>query len=1002
MNSMKGGEQLKKSLYLLSSIFSIGLLFTSAHSAHAERVIGKGANSEGAEMHRNYQFADTTINPPLAYSWSSWQAGANLKKGFALTNYRMYYGWGNSLYGRNDQTGSISDSGYVIGNPFTVSWDPSYGSVTTPVEINTLSDYSDNLFFGTDNGRLAKSNGLDPYNSPSQVGVWLTPYLGNGVVNAIGSIDYSGREAVLTDGAVNMVNINNMTKVWQYVVPSGQHTSAVTTLYGDSFLAVTNAGTNSTSYGYGFLWDADSNGSPEYTLTFYSGVPKAPAYATDGSELIYTVDALGRFYIHQAWNGATYTTYGYAGDMWDRGYSSVGGVLLHGNYAYVSTQSSSSGSQGTITRFDKKSTTSKTWYKHYCAITTTPAYVNGLIYFGDVNGDVWALDPNSMQLVNWYEDENTPSPVQSHNVGGAVRYIMGANNHLHVSTDNALWSFKGRPDYGVLQHYNGNNVNGQRFNFTNNQLPQITLENAIGNYGTFDYNVYGDFNGVAEQHTDFSLRNQDSGQWMPINEGNVWTNAPSNYAKSPRDIQIPKGGWYSTFYNFTPPEEGRYQFNTTADAWNQQAEFDKYSNNATSHFDVVDMTKPNAQSDKTTYKPNETVTFTLSKSQKYSYKSFNLEIKNPDGTYALALWNQTAFPNSYQFSNLTQRGKYTYILSINNRYGDVIYADWKTFDVVNQPPVADFTWNPSTIYNDTLVSFIDKSRDPDGDPLTYQWAYQTPGSNSWVNFSTNVNPTKTLNIIGNWNIKLTVTDTSGESGSVVKTVTVLNRKPNVQLTYSPSNPYEGDLSNICVKATDQDNQLLSVKLFVSINNGTEQTVINQSNLPSGSQQCYSNTLQPGRYDVRTEVSDGIETTQASTWFFAQALILKGAVKHTSEWDTKHQSLGHAANQFYSGEKFLLGATTSPYPIEYVKSTLHAVQADDQPIVRTVTMAASSSTLYTGELYDALFAQYPTNIKIGPATFEFEVKYTNGVIKTDAVVIDIINDVYDAYLFHQSY
>jgi hypothetical protein len=59
------------------------------------------------------------------------------------------------------------------------------------------------------------------------------------------------------------------------------------------------------------------------------------------------------------------------------------------------------------------------------------------------------------------------------------------------------------------------------------------------------------------------------------------------------------------------------------------------------------------------------------------------------------------------------------------------------------------------------------------------------------------------------------------------------------------------------------------------------------------------------------------------------------------------------------------------------------------------MTAASSTLYKGELYDEKFLEYPTSIKLGPVTFDFEVKYSNGVIKKDTVIINIIDNVFNA-------
>uniref|UniRef100_UPI00191D419F hypothetical protein n=1 Tax=Aeromonas sp. Ne-1 TaxID=1675689 RepID=UPI00191D419F len=64
--------------------------------------------------------------------------------------------------------------------------------------------------------------------------------------------------------------------------------------------------------------------------------------------------------------------------------------------------------------------------------------------------------------------------------------------------------------------------------------------------------------------------------------------------------------------------------------------------------------------------------------------------------------------------------------------------------VGNRTPVAEFTYSSSTIYNDTTVTFTDKSSDPDGDTLTYKWEYQEPNSTTWTQFSTAKNPTKVL------------------------------------------------------------------------------------------------------------------------------------------------------------------------------------------------------------------------------------------------------------------
>lgn len=322
--------------------------------------------------------------------------------------------------------------------------------------------------------------------------------------------------------------------------------------------------------------------------------------------------------------------------------------------------------------------------------------------------------------------------------------------------------------------------------------------------------------------------------------------------------------------------------------------------------------------------------------------------------------------------------------------------------VVNRPPVANFTFSPTTIYNDTTVTFTNSSTDADKDSLIYQWAYQQPGTTTWTNFSTVKDPTKILNIKGTWGIRLTVTDESGATGTLVKNPVVVNRPPVVTISYTPTAPYEGDTINICVMPIDADKDLLTVKIFLKKDGGAEQTVLNKPNIVTGTQQCYSFVSQVGRYDIRATVNDGTAEVSSTTWFYSKPLIINGYVKHTPIWLAKHQELGNAAYQFYSGEKFLLEADTSPYPTVYVKATLSAFQANGNAHSVQVPLSGVSNIFYKGELYDPAYLEYPTNLRVGPASYEFEVKYTNGVIKKATVPIEIISDSFEAYQLHRRY
>jgi len=88
------------------------------------------------------------------------------------------------------------------------------------------------------------------------------------------------------------------------------------------------------------------------------------------------------------------------------------------------------------------------------------------------------------------------------------------------------------------------------------------------------------------------------------------------------------------------------------------------------------------------------------------------------------------------------------------------WSDWsapKYFYIeTNRPPVADFDWTPKPVYEGDTVRLIDRSSDPDGDPLTYDWQITGPGG---VNLAfTAKEPNFRAEQPGNYAIRLTVGD----------------------------------------------------------------------------------------------------------------------------------------------------------------------------------------------------------------------------------------------------
>ncbi len=74
------------------------------------------------------------------------------------------------------------------------------------------------------------------------------------------------------------------------------------------------------------------------------------------------------------------------------------------------------------------------------------------------------------------------------------------------------------------------------------------------------------------------------------------------------------------------------------------------------------------------------------------------------------------------------------------------------------------------------------TRDPDGDPITYQWDFGDGTAGS-----TDPNPSHTYGAVGSYRATLTVTDSTGRSGTDDVTVVVGNAAPTVEI----SSPLEG-------------------------------------------------------------------------------------------------------------------------------------------------------------------------------------------------------------------
>lgn len=289
----------------------------------------------------------------------------------------------------------------------------------------------------------------------------------------------------------------------------------------------------------------------------------------------------------------------------------------------------------------------------------------------------------------------------------------------------------------------------------------------------------------------------------------------------------------------------------------------------------------------------------------------------------------------------------------------------------------------------TLVTTLDISSHVKGTDknLSYQFTANTAGQRTFMIKADDNN----------------VVEESNETDNTIDTTKLVNTLPTFTLTYTPSTVYEGDNVNVCVNPNDADNDAMSVILEMSKDGGPFSIVMNKTGVYSGQQQCYNiNPITKGTYTFKTTVSDGWDQVTGSISFVAKELTIVGRVLHTPQWTIMHQRIGNAPDAFYSGEEFVLESDITNYPAEYVKVYFNGGRVDGSILKLTTDLTKQSNILYKGSLYDPSMSKAQTQLKKGPVTFTFEVKYTNGVIKQATVTPTIIGNVYSAFNFHRLY
>jgi len=250
---------------------------------------------------------------------------------------------------------------------------------------------------------------------------------------------------------------------------------------------------------------------------------------------------------------------------------------------------------------------------------------------------------------------------------------------------------------------------------------------------------------------------------------------------------------------------------------------------------------------------------------------------------------------------------------------------------------------------------------------------------------------------GQYQVRYVARTPNGKSQTVDLTVQVINNRPPVaNFTWSPTTIWEGDTVRFTNLSTDPDGDALTYSWVIREPNGSEYRY---------SQQHVNRTLtQTGVHTVQLTVSDGRATAQKIASLDVRELTLTADVRHTEHWRDYHREAGHEIDEnpkdFYSGETFLLLASTSPAPVRSISATLNATSRSGEPLEASTDLHAVGSSRYEGTLYDARFSSLAEGIADGEYTIRFHITYTNGTQKMADVPIRIIGHVLETVGVHR--
>lgn len=386
-------------------------------------------------------------------------------------------------------------------------------------------------------------------------------------------------------------------------------------------------------------------------------------------------------------------------------------------------------------------------------------------------------------------------------------------------------------------------------------------------------------------------------------------------------------------------------------------------------------------------------------------------VENPDPT---GLLRQYQIPNHTfeRFEYFTVKGR------AYSKFSWSEVSNEKTF-IIDNAPKPGFTLITDTgkdatkvpIYRTDVVNIKSTATDldePKGDTISYKY-FLKPASGTEALASVKKDFTKQFSSNGMFTFRQLVTDSLGLYRELTQSITVVNRIPAVNITY----PTSTDSTKPTIASTltpiikwdyqDEDGDLqqrYKVRIIdlatsaIKVQSGEKVSSAKQWQIPAGS------LIENEKYAVEVEAFDGFNWSNVSVrkYFMVNLLSIKGAVKHTEEWNNNRKSYNlkqsgneespRGYNVYWAGERFILQGTATGLPDTVQVTMTGGYTTQLSPI-------NNDKTIWTGELYDPSFEK----LSDGPITFTFTA--TNAYnTKTDTVSIVILSDWTEYFQSHR--